>query len=117
MTWSDPTKAGDRILAPESRELILFLPPEGKGQLLYALCKNHWPFPFRAEVQEDAILAILETIQTQNEYREVMEHLTIDGSRLRPPGPRPSPTSGPGGRARVFCTASSTERIKTYFSS
>ena len=83
LTWSDPTKAGDRILAPESRELILFLPPEGKGQLLFALCKSHWPFPFRADVQEDAILVILGTIQTWREYKEIMEHLSIDGSRLR----------------------------------
>ncbi|UWZ79772.1 hypothetical protein L9S41_19155 [Geoalkalibacter halelectricus] len=77
----DALELADRILAPESRELILFLPPEGKGQLLYALCKRHWPFPFRAERQEDAILVILGTIQTWREYKEILEHLSIDGSR------------------------------------
>ncbi|MDO3378329.1 hypothetical protein [Geoalkalibacter halelectricus] len=75
-------RLAERIL--RNPDLVLFQAPEGKGRLLRALCQSQWPFPLRAELQEDAILTILETIQTWNEYKEIMEHLTMDGSRLRP---------------------------------
>ena len=73
-----------RCISQENLDDIHFLPPEGKGRLLHALCQSQWPIPLLGERQEDAILAILKTIQTRNEYREVMEHLTPDGRRLRP---------------------------------
>ena len=68
----------------DNPDLVLFLPPEGKGRLIRALCVRQWPAPLKAELQEDAIIAILKTLQTHNEYKEVMEHLTFDGSRIAP---------------------------------
>jgi hypothetical protein len=63
-----------------STEEVLFQPPEAKGRLLRALCHRPW-LSFNSE-QEQAIIAVLRTIQTWNEYKEVMEHLTVDGSRI-----------------------------------
>lgn len=71
----------DRILA--NPDLTLFLTPEGKGQLLRYLCyEENWGMYHN--LQEQAITAILKTLQTRNEFKEVMEHLTSDGRRIKP---------------------------------
>ncbi len=58
---------------------LVFLPPEGKGRLIFHLCPCIW---YSAEEkQEEAIIAILRTIQTWNEYVEVMVHSTETGAR------------------------------------
>ncbi len=73
-------KLAQRIL--DHPDYALFQPPEGKGRLLRNLCYDYW-FSME-ETQEDAMIAILKTIQTWNEYKEVMEHLTSDGRRIKP---------------------------------
>ena len=56
---------------------FVFLTPEGKGRLIFHLCPCVW---YSAEEkQEEAIMAILRTIQTWNEYIEVMAHCTETG--------------------------------------
>ena len=59
-------------------ENLVFLTPEGKGRLLYHLCPTNWAT--HEERQEEAIVAIIKTIQSWHEYVEVMVHCTIDGS-------------------------------------
>jgi hypothetical protein len=73
---------------PADRPRPVPIPPEGRGFLLRNLCYEYW-FSFE-ETQEDAIIAVLKTIQTWHEYKEIMEHLTSDGRRIHP-----KPASGP----------------------
>jgi hypothetical protein len=66
----------------DNPDLVTFLTPEGKGRLLRNLCYSYWSS--LEETQEDAMLAILRTVQTWNEYKEIMEHLSGDGRRILP---------------------------------
>jgi hypothetical protein len=46
--------------------------PEVKGRLLYRLCVDDWGFD---KNKEKAIVQVLETIKSQKEYNEVLEHM------------------------------------------
>ncbi len=65
------------LSAPDN---LVFLTPEGKGRLLYHLCPTTWVT--HEERQEEAIVAIIRTIQSWHEYVEVMVHCTADGSAV-----------------------------------
>jgi hypothetical protein len=91
-----------RILA--NPDLVLFQPPEGKGRLLRNLCYEYG-FSFE-ETQEDAIIAVLKTIQTWQVYKEVMEHLASDGRRIKnKPASGPDDIQCPSGNGG-FCPSS-----------
>jgi hypothetical protein len=69
----------DRILA--NPDLVLFLTPEGKGRLLRNLCYEEDWSKYQT-FRENAMMTVLKSLQTGNEFKEVMEHHTGDGRRL-----------------------------------
>jgi hypothetical protein len=71
----------DRILG--NPDLVLFLTPEGKGRLLRNLCyEADWGEFHNLHAQ--AFSVFFKTLQTRNEGKEVLEHLTSDGRRIKP---------------------------------
>ncbi len=55
-------------------------PPETKGQILYSLA-SRFLLSFE-EKQEEAIIAILKTAQTWNDYVEIISHCSPDGQKI-----------------------------------
>jgi len=66
------------ILANISR--LSCQPPEAKGQLLYSLSSTFRTS--REEKQEEAIIAILQTAQTWNDYVEIVSHCSPYGQKI-----------------------------------
>lgn len=71
-------RLAERILV--NPEMLRFAPPETKGRILRALCESSLG-PFE-EKQEKAIITILDWTQSQREYREILEHMTLDGTTI-----------------------------------
>ena len=61
-------------------ELLLYATPEAKGHLLAVLCHTSL-FSFE-ETQEEAILAVLDTLQSLRDYHETLEHLTFGAEKI-----------------------------------
>ncbi len=71
-------KLAESILTNISR--LSCQPPEAKGQVLYSLSSTYsssWE-----EKQEDAIIAILRTAQTWNDYVEIVSHCSPYGQKI-----------------------------------
>lgn len=61
-------------------ELLLYATPEAKGHMLAVLCHTSL-FSFEEE-QEEAILAVLGTLQSLRDYHETLEHLTFGAEKI-----------------------------------
>lgn len=60
-------------------DLLVFAPPETKGMILYRLSET---FYFsREEYQEGAILVVMDTIQSKREWEQVVERVTLAGTK------------------------------------
>lgn len=65
-----------------NRNVLAFAPPEAKGAILYRLSETF--LLSLEEHQEAAILVVLETIQTKREWEQVVERITLSGSKGDP---------------------------------
>ncbi len=61
-------------------ELLLFTTPEAKGHMLRVLCQTSI-LSFEEE-QEEAIITILETLQSRRDYMETLEHMTFSADKI-----------------------------------
>ena len=61
-------------------ELLLFTTPEAKGHMLRVLCQTSI-LSFEEE-QEEAIITILETLQSRRDYMETLEHMTFGAEKI-----------------------------------
>lgn len=71
-----------QLTRPE-RSVILHLPPEGKGQILYKLLYINWPdfwFETPDEKPLQAVMALMRTIQSSREMRLVFACMNADGT-------------------------------------
>ena len=71
-------KLAEHILA--NKQNLSCHPPEAKSQLLYSL-STYYAFS-RQEKQEEAIIAILGTAQTRNDYVEMVSHCSPGGQKI-----------------------------------
>jgi hypothetical protein len=68
----------DRII--NQKQDVTCQPPETKGQFLYSLTMTVWNS--WEEKQEEAIIAILKTAQTWNDYVEIVSHCSPGGQKI-----------------------------------
>jgi hypothetical protein len=71
-------KLAEHIIS--NKQNLTCQPPETKGQILYSLTPRFW-ISFE-EKQEEAIIAILKTAQTWNDYVEIVSHCSSGGQKI-----------------------------------
>lgn len=60
-------------------KILKFAPPEAVGAMLYVLSDSFWLS--REELQEDAIIVLLENCQSKEEFRKVISRITPEGKK------------------------------------
>ncbi len=74
----DAKALANRILS--NKQQLACQPPETKGQLLYSLTPMSWKKS--EETQEEAIITILKTAQSWNDYIEIVSHCSEGGVKI-----------------------------------
>lgn len=57
-----------------------FATPEAQGRMLCIWCRTY--IESAEEIQEDAIIKLLQNVQSQQEYHEICEHMDLKGKKV-----------------------------------